>query len=206
MTDAHDGEALATGARAGAGSVTGGAGDRLDGAVFRAALRHHAGGVAVVTVTGPDGPRGCTVTSLTAASLRPPLLSFYLNGDSGSWPAMQAAEYIGVHLLGAAHRDLAALFARPRVDKFAAPTRWQPGPGGVPLLTDATIRMVCTRRTAVPVGDHYLVVGEVVGVEHNGAGGDPLLYAHGEFGRWVPIGDAPGMPIDELGLADLAEW
>jgi hypothetical protein len=64
----------------GAGSVesTG----SVEGGVFREALRHHAGGVAVVTVAGPEGPRGFTATSLTAASLRPPLLSFYVNHDS----------------------------------------------------------------------------------------------------------------------------
>jgi flavin reductase (DIM6/NTAB) family NADH-FMN oxidoreductase RutF len=173
--------------------------------VFREALRHHGGGVAVVTVAGQDGPRGFTVTSLTAASLRPPMLSFYVNHDSRSWPALKAADHLGVHLLGAAHRDLAALFARRGADRFAPPTRWRSGPGGVPLLADATIRMICARREVVPVGDHFLVVGEVLGVERNGAGGDPLLYAHGEFGRWVPLGEAPGLPIDELDLADTIE-
>jgi flavin reductase (DIM6/NTAB) family NADH-FMN oxidoreductase RutF len=177
----------------------------VEGDVFREALRHHGGGVAVVTVAGEDGPRGFTVTSLTAASLEPPLLSFYVNRDSRSWPALKAADHLGVHLLGAGHRDLAALFARRGADRFAPPTRWRSGPGGVPLLTDATIRMVCERRDVVGVGDHFLVVGEVVGVERNGVGGDPLLYAHGEFGRWVPIGEAPGTPIDELDLADAIE-
>jgi flavin reductase (DIM6/NTAB) family NADH-FMN oxidoreductase RutF len=157
-------------------------------------------------VAGPDGPRGFTVTSLTAASLRPPLLSFYVNHDSRSLPALRAGDRIGVHLLGAAHRDLAALFARRGADRFAPPTRWRHGPGGVPLLDDATIRMVCARRDVVGVGDHFLVVGEILDVVHNGAGGDPLLYAHGEFGRWVPVGAAPGMPMAELDLADLVEW
>jgi flavin reductase (DIM6/NTAB) family NADH-FMN oxidoreductase RutF len=182
-----------------------GPGTPVEGDVFRDALRHHGGGVAVVTVAGDDGPRGFTVTSLTAASLRPPLLSFFVNHDSRSWPALKAADHIGVHLLGAAHRDLAALFARRGADRFAPPTRWRRGPGGVPLLTDATIRMICARREVVPVGDHFLVVGEVVGVERNGIGGDPLLYAHGEFGRWVPLGEAPGMPGDELDLDDTIE-
>jgi flavin reductase (DIM6/NTAB) family NADH-FMN oxidoreductase RutF len=186
--------------------VTGDAGSPIGGDVFREALRHHGGGVAVVTVAGPEGPRGFTVTSLTAASLRPPLLSFYVDHDSRSWPALKAADRMGVHLLGAAHRDLAALFARRGADRFAPPTRWRGGPGGVPLLDDATIRMVCARRELVEVGDHFLVVGEVLAVERNGAGGDPLLYAHGEFGRWMPIGEAPGSSTDELDLAAMAEW
>jgi flavin reductase (DIM6/NTAB) family NADH-FMN oxidoreductase RutF len=174
----------------------------VDAGAFRAAMRHHAGGVAVVTVAGADGPMGFTVTSLTAASLHPPLLSFFVNHDSRSWPALKSADHVGVHLLGAAHRDLAALFARRGADRFAGPTRWAWGPRDVPLLADATVRIVCARREIVPVGDHFLVVGEVIGVESTGPGGDPLLYAHGEFGRWVPIGAAPGTPIDELDLSD----
>nr|WP_240940067.1 flavin reductase family protein [Planosporangium flavigriseum] len=169
-------------------------------------MRHHGGGVAVVTVAGPEGPRGFTVTSLTAASLRPPLLSFYVNHDSRSLPVLRTADHVGVHLLGAAHRDLGALFARRGADRFAPPTRWRSGPGGVPLLEDVTIRMICARREVVQVGDHFLVVGEVLATERNGAGGDPLLYAHGEFGRWVPIGEAPGTAMDDLDLADLVEW
>jgi flavin reductase (DIM6/NTAB) family NADH-FMN oxidoreductase RutF len=201
VTDGRDG-----GAWNGDASIPGGAGESIEDDVFREALRHHGGGVAVVTVTGDEGPRGFTVTSLTAASLHPPLLSFYVNHDSRSWPALKAADHFAVHLLGAAHRDLAALFARPGADRFALPTRWRRGPGGVPLLADATVRMVCARRDVVPVGDHFLVVGAVLSVGRNGTGGDPLMYAHGEFGRWVPMGEAPGTAIEELDLADTVDW
>src|SRR3982750_634913 len=62
----------------------------VDAAAFRSALRHLAGGVTVVTAAGPDGPVGLTVTSLTAASLVPPLVSFYVDRDSGSLPAPRA--------------------------------------------------------------------------------------------------------------------
>jgi flavin reductase (DIM6/NTAB) family NADH-FMN oxidoreductase RutF len=174
----------------------------VDAEAFRAAMRHHAGGVAVVTVAGSDGPMGFTVTSLTAASLHPPLVSFYVAHDSRSWPALKAADHLGVHLLGAAHRDLGALFARRGADRFAPPTRWTRGPGGVPLLADATVRIVCAKREIMPVGDHSLIVGEVIAAESTRPGGDPLMYAHGEFGRWMPLGAAPGTPIDELDLAD----
>jgi flavin reductase (DIM6/NTAB) family NADH-FMN oxidoreductase RutF len=114
VTDGRDG-----GAWNGDASIPAGAGEPIAGDVFREALRHHAGGVAVVTVTGDEEPRGFTVTSLTAASLHPPLLSFYVNHDSRSWPALKAADHFAVHLLGAAHRDLAALFARPGADRVA---------------------------------------------------------------------------------------
>lgn len=194
------GQGAATVARGDQGSAT------LDAGAFRGALRHHAGGVAIITAAAPDGPAGITVTSLTAASLHPPLVSFYVSRDSRSWPALAAADRFAVHLLDGSHRDLATRFARRGIDRFAPPTRWHPGPGGVPLLDDAAVRLVCARRDIVPVGDHYLVVGEVLDVSGDGGNGDPLLYAHGQFGRWSPAGPAAaGEPGEGLDLADTVE-
>src|SRR3954447_26818629 len=99
----------------------------VDATAFRAALRHLAGGVTVVTATGAGGPLGLTVTSLTAASLRPPLLSFYVDHDSRSLPALRDADRFAVHLLGADQHELACLFAQRGVDRFAPPTRWHVG-------------------------------------------------------------------------------
>jgi flavin reductase (DIM6/NTAB) family NADH-FMN oxidoreductase RutF len=159
----------------------------VDAASFRTALRHLAGGVTVVTAAGPDGPVGLTVTSLTAASLVPPLVSFYVDRDSGSLPALRAATHFGVHLLGGGQSELAALFARRGIDRFAPPTRWQAGPGGVPILTDVPVHLVCTLERTLPVGDHVLFVGAVHRTGVVEAGGDPLAYAHGQFGVFVPV-------------------
>jgi|1186.fasta_scaffold112772_2 flavin reductase (DIM6/NTAB) family NADH-FMN oxidoreductase RutF len=170
----------------------------VDAAAFRSALRHLAGGVSVVTAAGPHGPVGLTVTSLTAASLDPPLLSFYVDRESRSLPGLRAADHFAVHLLTADQHELAALFARRGADRFAAPTRWQRGPAGVPLLVDAPVHLVCAREQVVSVGDHFLVVGSVLGTSVADRG-EPLLYAHGEFGRLIPIPDTAG----ELGGEDV---
>src|SRR3954470_368904 len=114
----------------------------IDAAAFRSALRHLAGGVTVVSAAGADeAPVGLTVTSLTAASLDPPLLSFYVDRESRSLPGLRAADHFAVHLLSARQHELAALFARPGADRFAAPTRWRRGPAGVPLLVDAPVHL-----------------------------------------------------------------
>jgi flavin reductase (DIM6/NTAB) family NADH-FMN oxidoreductase RutF len=173
----------------------------VDAGTFRAALRHLAGGVTVVTANGPDGPTGLTVTSLTAASLTPPLLSFYINHDSRSLPGLRAADRFAVHLLAAEQHELAALFAHRGADRFAPPTRWRPDQDGVPLLADVPVRLVCARRETIPVGDHFLLVGEVIDAEVR-AGGEPLLYAHGQFGRSVPLPPVPG----ELEFDEVVEW
>jgi flavin reductase (DIM6/NTAB) family NADH-FMN oxidoreductase RutF len=181
-----------------AGAVTATGRAPVDAGAFRAALRHLAGGVTIVTAHGPAGPTGLTVTSLTAASLTPPLLSFYANHESRTLSGLRAADRFGVHLLSADQYELAALFARRDADRFAAPTRWTAGPGGVPLLADAPVRLVCTRREVVPIGDHFLVVGEVIDADVR-PGGEPLLYAHGQFGGWVPL-----PPVD--GRLDFDTW
>jgi flavin reductase (DIM6/NTAB) family NADH-FMN oxidoreductase RutF len=158
----------------------------VDESTYRLAMRHHPGGVAVVTAAGPDGPVGFTVTSLTAASLDPPLVSFYLGTGSRSLPILRSGRHFGVNLLGALQADLAARFAHRDVERFAPPTRWHPGPHAVPMLDGATLHMVCGLAEVRPVGDHYLVVGAVHAVER-GAPDEPLLYAHGAFGRLVPV-------------------
>jgi flavin reductase (DIM6/NTAB) family NADH-FMN oxidoreductase RutF len=171
----------------------------VDAAAFRSALRHLAGGVAVVTAAGVDGgPVGLTVTSLTAASLDPPLVSFYVDRDSRSLPAIRAADHFAVHLLAADQHELAALFARRGADRFAPPTDWRPGPGGAPLLVEAPVQLICAREQVVSVGDHFLIVGSVQRAAVTSRG-TPLLYAHGEFGRLLPIPDTAG----ELGGEDV---
>src|SRR5262249_53352324 len=55
---------------------------RIHPMAFRAALRRHPAGVAVITGKRPGEPRrpvGFTATSFTSASLSPPLVSFYVS-------------------------------------------------------------------------------------------------------------------------------
>ncbi|MEO3857203.1 flavin reductase family protein [Acrocarpospora sp. B8E8] len=151
---------------------------------FRQALAAHAAGVVVVTAQ-PDGePVGLTATSFTSVSLAPPLVSFYVDQASTTWPALSKAEYFAVNVLASHQVELAARFARKGVDRFAAPTRWSPGLADVPLLEEVSGHLVCRAHHTSEVGDHILVVGLVVAA----AGGDgrPLLYHQGRFGDFQP--------------------
>ncbi|MCS0636974.1 flavin reductase family protein [Streptomyces sp. LP05-1] len=147
--------------------------------MFRSVFREHAAGVAVITARG-DRPVGFTATSLTSVAAEPPLLSFGIGTSSSSWPVLAEAEYLGVHILGEHQAELAATFARSGADRFAAPTRWSPGPGGVPLLDGVSAWLVCRVAALVPAGDHRLVVARAVEGGTAG-GGRPLLYHQGRF-------------------------
>jgi flavin reductase (DIM6/NTAB) family NADH-FMN oxidoreductase RutF len=136
----------------------------------------------VITVPGPGGaPAGFTATSLTSVSVDPALLSFGIATTASSWPAVARADHVGVHVLGEHQRELAATFARSGADRFAPPTRWRPGPEGVPLLEDVPAWLVCRIVSRVPAGDHRIVLAGPLTGAADGAGG-PLLYHGGGYG------------------------
>ena len=152
---------------------------RLD--PFRAAMRHHAKGVAVITA-GAEEPIGFCATSLASVSLEPPLVSFTVGLRSSSWATIETARHVMVHLLADSQADLASRFARRDAPKFGAQTRWHRNELGLPVLDDvlAWLQLALTNRS--PVGDHALVIGQVIASWHAAAGAArPLIHLGGEF-------------------------
>ena len=147
--------------------------------LLRQTLRRHAAGVAVLTV---PGPAGVTATSFTSVSIEPALVSFYLSTTASTAAAVNAAQIFAVHVLGEHQAAIAQRFAASGVDRFAG-TRWSPGPGGVPLLDDVPAWLTARPVLRQQVGDHLLVVGEVL--DAGGAGdSSPLLHHAGAFGSF----------------------
>jgi flavin reductase (DIM6/NTAB) family NADH-FMN oxidoreductase RutF len=146
--------------------------------LLRRFFRRYAASAAVITVHG-ERPMGFTATSLASVSIDPPLLSFGIATTASCWPVMQRAEHFGVHLLGHDQEALAGRFARRGVDRFAAPTQWRPGPFGVPLLGGVLAWAVCRTVARVPAGDHVIVLGEPVAVDH--VAGSPLVHHNGGY-------------------------
>jgi len=167
-------------------SVTGEASTGVAAEEFRTALARHAAGVVVVTALPEGGPAGLTATSFTSVSLAPPLVSFYAAQSSATLPALRMARSFAVNILGDGQSELAARFAAKDVDRFAEPTRWRPGPSGEPLLEGAAVHLLCDWYATHSVGDHWLIVGRVTGIEQGGPEAAPLLYHRGRFGRFHP--------------------
>jgi flavin reductase (DIM6/NTAB) family NADH-FMN oxidoreductase RutF len=154
----------------------------VDGDSFRRALGRYAAGV--VVVTGP-GPVGLTATSFISVSLDPPLVSFCVGRASTTWPDLRKAPTFAVNVLATDQAELASRFAGRGIDRFAPPTSWHPGPGGVPILDGTAAHLLCEPYDTVAMGDHWLVVGLVVETGL-GAPGVPLLYHRGRYGRFSP--------------------
>ncbi|GAA3838902.1 flavin reductase family protein [Sphaerisporangium flaviroseum] len=157
----------------------------VDSEAFRRALAVHAAGVVVVTARTEGVPVGLTATSFSSVSLDPPLVSFYVDQSSTTWPWLRQADGFAVNVLAGDQAELAARFARKGADRFAEPTRWRPGPEGVPLLEGVSAHLICAPHSTVEIGDHILVVGLVTGTRID-VGGRPLLYHQGRFGRFTP--------------------
>jgi flavin reductase (DIM6/NTAB) family NADH-FMN oxidoreductase RutF len=149
---------------------------------FRAAMRHHAKGVAVITV-GAENPVGFCATSLASISLEPPMVSFTVGLRSSSWAAVDKARHAMVHLLADSQADLASLFGRTDAAKFGPGTHWHRDALGLPVLDDALAWLLLALTSHVPVGDHALVIGRVVASRH-AAAGQPLIHYNSQF---VPL-------------------
>lgn len=155
------------------------AGAAIDADLFRTLLRRHAAGVVVITAPGASRPAGFTATSFTSVSLDPPLVSFCLDRRSSSWPALQAAGHVGVHVLTEGQEEVARRFATSGIDRFAEPLNWRRGAHEVPVLSGVLAVLVCRVVERVPAGDHAIVLAQPVQGEH--AEGVPLLYHDGRY-------------------------
>jgi 3-hydroxy-9,10-secoandrosta-1,3,5(10)-triene-9,17-dione monooxygenase reductase component len=150
-----------------------------DARSFRDALGRFATGVAFVTAA-PDGkPAGLIVNSLTSVSLEPPLVSFSPARNSLTWSRMRRSRRFGVNVLGRHHEPFAIRATPAGADRFAG-LHWEPGPSGLPLLTDALASFECQIVAEHPAGDHWIVVAQVDHLRTSPIE-DPLLFFAGAF-------------------------
>jgi flavin reductase (DIM6/NTAB) family NADH-FMN oxidoreductase RutF len=152
---------------------------------LRRIFRRHAAAVVVVTTSYHGNPVGLLVTSLASVSASPPLVSFNVALSSSSWPALNEAEHVGLHVLEAGQDELATRFALKGADRFSAPTTWQPGPYQVPLLDGCAARSVAEIEQRIPAGDHVIVVARLLRAEADDEAA-PLLHHDGAYHRVAP--------------------
>jgi 3-hydroxy-9,10-secoandrosta-1,3,5(10)-triene-9,17-dione monooxygenase reductase component len=57
---------------------------------------------------------------------------------------------------------------------------------GLPVLAGATVRIECILESVTEAGDHWFVLGRVLGLEAR-SGDDPLLFFRGQYGAFAKI-------------------
>lgn len=145
---------------------------------YRRALGAFPTGVTVVTTEDAQGPLGLTVNSFTSVSLDPPLVLWCLQNNSDRRHAFAAAEYFAVNMLAAGDRHHSQRFASQayRLD----PEELDTAPGRAPFLKGALTRLECLTRKRLEIGDHTVLVGEVIAFDARE--GDALLFFRGRYG------------------------
>ena len=147
-------------------------------------------GVTIVSCLGLAGePLGITVNSFTSVSLVPALVSWCLDDTSSVAKHFAAADHYAVSILAADQQDFSNRFATPGQHAF------HDGEGetfntGAPLLKGRVAGFDCRLANRFKVGDHTILVGEVV--HFDSTPGQPLIYAGRQYldGPMIDEGDA----------------
>ena len=165
--------------------------EHVDAERFKAAFRHHAAGVAVISASTADGPVALTASSVTSVSVEPPVLLFSVSDGTRTGRALVGADTAVVHLLDADDLALAVCCADPSIDRFADTATWAMLPTGEPVFQGPRI-LLRGRITQRIVSGHATVL--MLGVDEvidrsPGAPSDfpgPLVY-HDR--RWHTLGE-----------------
>jgi flavin reductase (DIM6/NTAB) family NADH-FMN oxidoreductase RutF len=153
----------------------------IDSARFRQVLGYFPTGVTVVTGAHDGEPLGLAVGSFCSASLDPPLISFFPDKGSSSWPRIERSGGFCVNVLGEEQEDVSRRFATRGVDKFGG-LGWRPAASGSPILDGVIAWMDCQVHQVLDAGDHHCVLGLVHELEVGHDSG-PLVFFRGGYHR-----------------------
>jgi flavin reductase (DIM6/NTAB) family NADH-FMN oxidoreductase RutF/DNA-binding IclR family transcriptional regulator len=181
-------------------------GRSIDAGWFRTVLGQYPTGVCVVTAIHPEtGPAGLVIGSFTSVSLDPPMVAFFPDKSSTSWPKVERAGAFCVNILGADQESVCRRFAAKGGDKFAGQAYRQAGTGS-PILEGCVAWIDCDVAAIQEAGDHFIVLGRVRDLQLEQPR-LPLLFFQGGYGRFTPSSltapDERGRLTQQLRQVDL---
>lgn len=159
----------------------------IDAALFRRILGHYPTGVCVITARDADGAAsGMVVGSFTSVSLDPPLVAFFPDKGSSSWPRIEKTGRFCVNILGEEQGDLCRRFASKIENKFEGVSH-RLSDAGLPILDGVVAWIDCTLEAVHEAGDHYIVLGRVRALDSDHPDARPLLFFRGGYGGFAPF-------------------
>lgn len=155
-------------------------------ALFKAALRRWASGVAIVTTRAGDRELGMTVSAFSSVSLDPPLVLVCADKKTHTNPLIAEGGVFAVNLLADDQWELSNRFATQgneavRFDGIAC----RRGPSGARWLPDTLAVLDCRVVSAHDAGDHVIYLGEVLAAEVDSTR-DPLVYYESGYRLLAP--------------------
>lgn len=153
----------------------------IDPALFRQVLGSYPTGVCAITaLSANDAPVGMVVGTFTSVSLDPPLVGFLPDKKSSSWPQIEAAGRFCVNVLGSDQQQICRQVSARGDEKFAG-VDYSVSENNLPIIAGAIARIECTIHSVIDAGDHWFVLGKVLGLEVT-RDEDPMLFHRGRYG------------------------
>jgi flavin reductase (DIM6/NTAB) family NADH-FMN oxidoreductase RutF len=139
-------------------------------------------GVYIVTSKYRNQPAGCTCVWVTRASFNPPLIAVNMSPVRHTFQTIEQSRRLCVNVMGESGLELARFFGfhSGHLEKKFQNVEHHNGESGAPILAQAVSYLDCKLHSVVPVGDHRLVIAEVIAaaIQHPEA---PLIYNPNQF-------------------------
>lgn len=155
----------------------------IDAATFRKVLGSYPTGVCVITALKDEKPVGLVVGSFTSVSLDPPLVGFFPDKSSTSWPLVEKAGHFAVNVMGADQKSVTNAVTARGEAKFAG-VEYVVSDHGLPIIANSIAAIECKLHSVTEAGDHLFVLGEVLRLE-TVREDEPLLFHRGRYGSFV---------------------
>ncbi|MEV4158063.1 flavin reductase family protein [Nocardia salmonicida] len=152
-----------------------------DPAQLREAFRCFPSGVAAICATAGGKPTGMAVSSFTAVSIKPPLVSVCIQDSSSTWSQLRECPRLGLSILAEGHDETCLSLSRKKGDRFSA-VKWEACPDGGVFIHDSALWLDCEVYEEVSAGDHVIVLLRIKRLRPNSSV-SPLVYYDSRFRR-----------------------
>ena len=154
----------------------------VDKRLYRDVCGSFATGVAVVTTSDANGPRGLTANAISSLSLDPTLFLVCVDVNAGSYEVLRESGHFAINILAADQEDVSSFFAVPTAEGDPMGEHgYRLSSEGSPLLDNALAWIDCRTYSILDGGDHKIFVGEVTSCEVVRPDAEPLLFFRGKY-------------------------
>ena len=164
----------------------------LDARRFRDTMGLFATGVAVVVVRAEQEVLAMTVNAVSSVSLDPLLVMFCPGKKSNLARHVASLSGFSINILRHDQQALSTYFAGGWKDPIPPPFRLVPS-RCAPRLEGSLASIECEPRQVIEVGDHWMVIGEVLELHTGVQPHRPLLFLSGRY-RHVDTSDSSPAP------------
>lgn len=149
--------------------------------LYKEILGSYPSGVTIITTTdNNNNPVGLTVNSFVSVSLEPLIVSWCIDRGSDSLEAFKNSTNFAVNILSGDQKEGCMVFAsRKEKDRFSK-VEWELSKNQLPIINGAFSTLECEKIEQIEVGDHTMLIGEVIDLQKNNT--DPMLYYRRNMG------------------------